>query len=297
MNDFIENLKKYFWVINIILISLCAYFLSQIFTDYLRQKWRVVPQTPTYSARELTEPQLSQKRDLSYYSVITERNIFNSRAKDMVAEAEMAELLGPVAESNLNVKLFGTVVSQFPEFSFAVIEDSVSKQVEIYRLNDLILNEAKVVLIEPKRVIILRNGKQESLLVFEEEGEKLLVAAAPDSSSAREIRQVERNQYEIDRSEFEASTSNLAELMTQARVVPNLKAGKVNGYKIFAIKPDSLYAKVGLKNGDVIERVNGMELTGPEQALELFQQLKSESHFQIDLLRRGRKETLIYTVR
>jgi general secretion pathway protein C len=295
MNNFIDTLKKYFWAINIILISLCAYLCSQIFTDYLRQRWRVVPQAPLSSAREVTEPQLSQKRDLSFYSVITERNIFNSRAKDMGAEAEMAELLGPVAESNLNVKLFGTVVSEFPELSFAVIEDSVSKQVEIYRLNDLILNEAEVVMIEPKRVIILRNGKQESLLVFEEEG--AVIAAAPDSSAVREIRQVERNQYEIDRSEFEASTNNLAELMTQARVVPNLNAGKVDGYKIFAIKPDSLYAKIGLKNGDVIEKVNGMEITGPEQALELFQQLKTERYFQIDLLRRGRKETLTYTVR
>jgi general secretion pathway protein C len=294
MNNFIDTLKKYFWAINIILISLCAYLCSQIFTDYLGQRWIVVPRAPLSSAREVTEPQLSQKRDLSFYSVITERNIFNSRAQEM-AEAELAELLGPVEESNLSVKLFGTVVSQLPDFSFAVIQDSVSKQVDIYRLNDLILNEAKLVMIEPKRVIILRNGKQESLLVFEEEGP--VIAAAPVSSAGREIRQVEKNQYEIDRIEFEASTNNLAELMTQARVVPNLKAGKVNGYKVFAIKPDSLYQKIGLKNGDVIERVNGMEITGPEQALELFQQLKTESHFQIDLLRRGRKEILIYTVR
>ncbi len=295
MNNFIDSLKRYFWAINIILISLCAYFSSQIFTDYLRQRWRVIPKVSLSSAREVTVPQLSQKRDLSFYSVITERNIFNSRAKDMVAEAELAELLGPVSESSLKVKLFGTVASRFPEFSFAVIQDIVSKKVDTYRLNDLVLNEAKVVKIEPKRVIILRDGKQESLLVFEEK--EPLTSAAPARPAARKVRQVEENRYEIDRREFEASTSNLAELMTQARVVPNLKKGKVNGYKIFAIKPKSLYAKIGLKNGDVIERINGLEISGPEQALEIFQQLKAESYFQIDLLRRGRKETINYTVR
>ena len=293
MNNFIESLKRYFWAINIFLISLGAYFSSQIFTDYLRQRWKVIPKVSFSSAREVTTPEVGQKRELSFYSVIAERNVFNSRAKDMVAGA--AELYGPLAETSLKVKLFGTVASQLPEFSFAVIQDSVSKLVDIYRLNDLILNEAKVVKIEPKRVVILRDGEQESLLVFEKEGP--LISAAPARPTAGTVRQVEDNRYEIDRREFEASTSNLSDLMTKARVVPNLKGGKVKGYKIFAIRPKSLYAKMGLKNGDVIERINGLEISSPEQALELFQQLKSESYFQIDLIRRGRKETITYTIR
>jgi general secretion pathway protein C len=294
MNNFINNLQRYFWIINILLISLCAYFSSQIFTDYLRRRWRVVPKVPLSPAKEETVPEVNPKRDLSFYSVITERNIFNSRAEEM-AEAELAELLGPVEESNLSVKLFGTVTSQYPELSFAVIQDSISKQVEIYRLNDLILDEAKVVMIEPKRVIILRKGEHESLLVFEEEEQTL----SPPSSrpSAKTIRQVERNRYEIDRREVQAATSNLGKLMTQARVVPNLKGGKFRGYKIFAIKPNSLYAKIGLKNGDVIERVNGMEISSPQQALKIFQQLKNESHFQVDLIRRGRKQAITYAIR
>ncbi len=295
MNNFIESLKRYFWAINIFLISLGAYFSSQIFTDYLRQRWKVIPKVSFSSAREVSAPEVGQKRELSFYSVITERNIFNSRAKDMVAGAKMAELYGPLAETSLKVKLFGTVASQFPEFSFAVIQDSVSKLVDIYRLNDLILNEAKVVKIEPKRVVILRDGEQESLLVFE--NEEPLVLAAPARPTAGTVRQVEDNRYEIDRREFEASTGNLADLMTKARVVPNLKGGKVQGYKIFAIRPKSLYAKMGLKNGDVIERINELQISSPEQALELFQQLKSESYFQIDLIRRGRKETMTYTIR
>jgi general secretion pathway protein C len=295
MNNFINNLQRYFWIINILLISLCAYFSSQIFTDYLRRRWKVTPKVPLSPAKEETVPEVSPKRDLSFYSVITERNIFNSRAKEMTADAGAVELSGPVAESNLNVNLFGTVTSQYPELSFAVIQDSVSKQVGIYRLNDLILDEAKVIMIEPKRVIILRKGEHESLLVFDEEEEK--ISPSPYRPSGRTIRQVERNRYEIDRKEVQAATSNLGKLMTQARVVPNLKGGKFRGYKIFAIKPRSLYAKIGLKNGDVIERVNGLKISSPKQALEIFQQLKDESYFQVDLVRRGRKKTITYAIR
>ncbi|UCD84818.1 MAG: type II secretion system protein GspC [Deltaproteobacteria bacterium] len=298
MENFIDNLKRYFWIINILLITLCAYFASQIFTDYLCRKLRVTPKVSLSSAKVATVPEVSPQRDLSFYSVITERNIFNSRASEMMAEAGIAALSGPVVESSLKATLLGTVASQFTEFSFAVIQDSVSQQVGIYRVGDLILNEAKVIVIEPKRVIIIRNGKQESLLVFEKE-EQIVSSkpSAPAPPGEVTVRQVEENRYEIDRREFEASTDNLAELMTQARVVPNMKGGKVKGYKIFAIKPNSLYAKIGLKNGDVIERVNELQISSPEQALEIFQQLKNESHFQIDLLRRGRKESITYAVR
>ena len=66
---------------------------------------------------------------------------------------------------------------------------------------------------------------------------------------------------------------------------------------MFAIRPGSLFAKIGLQNGDVIKRINGVEISGPEQAFEAYQQLKDETSIQIDLSRRDENKSFSYEIR
>ena len=51
-----------------------------------------------------------------------------------------------------------------------------------------------------------------------------------------------------------------ATLFHQARLVPAIKDGKPLGMKVFAVKPDSMLARLGLANGDVVVSVGGMNL-------------------------------------
>ena len=69
--------------------------------------------------------------------------------------------------------------------------------------------------------------------------------------------------------------------------MPSFKNGAANGFKLFSIQPGSLYASIGIENGDVIQRVNGYELNSPEKALELYQKLKESGHVTIELERGG----------
>ena len=54
-----------------------------------------------------------------------------------------------------------------------------------------------------------------------------------------------------------------------------------------SIQPGSLYASIGVENGDVIQRVNGYEINSPEKALELYQKLRESQHVTIELERGG----------
>ena len=42
----------------------------------------------------------------------------------------------------------------------------------------------------------------------------------------------------------------------QARIVPSFKDGVAQGFKLFSIRPDSIYSKIGIQNGDVIKRIS-----------------------------------------
>ena len=87
------------------------------------------------------------------------------------------------------------------------------------------------------------------------------------------------------------------QIMQDARVVPSYQNGKSNGFKLFSIKPDSLYSKIGLQNGDVISKINGYEMTSPDKALEIYAKLKDAQSIQVDLKRRGRDMNMNYSVK
>jgi general secretion pathway protein C len=73
--------------------------------------------------------------------------------------------------------------------------------------------------------------------------------------------------------------------------------GEMQGFKILSIRYKSIFRELGLKNGDVIERVNGKQLDSIESSLGLFQDLRNSSSFTIDVQRQGKKESLRYEVK
>jgi general secretion pathway protein C len=85
-------------------------------------------------------------------------------------------------------------------------------------------------------------------------------------------------------------------LVTQARIVPSMKNGKANGFKLFSIRKGSIYSKIGIQNGDVIQRINGYEITSPDKALEIYTKLKDAKTIRIELTRRGKPMKFTYKV-
>jgi general secretion pathway protein C len=69
-----------------------------------------------------------------------------------------------------------------------------------------------------------------------------------------------------------------------------------DGFKVFAIRKGSLFDKIGLQNNDVVKRINGVELDSAEKGLELFQALKNETTFNVDLMRKSQKTTMRFSV-
>lgn len=125
------------------------------------------------------------------------------------------------------------------------------------------------------------------------------MAALPsaDSEASDSVRKLSETQYLIDESEVESALNNINQLMTQIRVVPNFQDGQTNGFKVFAIKPNSIFSKVGLQNGDVIQRINDQEITTPDKAFQAFNVLRNEKSLSLEILRRGSQKSLSYEIR
>jgi general secretion pathway protein C len=111
------------------------------------------------------------------------------------------------------------------------------------------------------------------------------------------VRKVGANAYEIPQNELNEAFENLSEISTQARMVPAFEDGKPIGFRVFSVRPNSVFSKIGLENGDIIMRVNGYDLNSPEKVLEMYPKLKTGQEFSIDMKRGGSPMTLTYSVK
>ena len=106
----------------------------------------------------------------------------------------------------------------------------------------------------------------------------------------------ESSSIQLDREELESQMADLNELMQQVRIRPFMEGKNPAGFLVSNIKPGSLFSKMGLRNGDVIQGVNGATITTPDQAIELYESLMEGGAIDLDIKRGRRTQKLRYAV-
>ncbi len=121
-------------------------------------------------------------------------------------------------------------------------------------------------------------------------------APSPGNSSIR-VNRIGENSFSLDEETVTQLTGNINQFMTQVRIIPFFEGNQSAGYRIAAMRPGSAFDQLGFRGGDIIQRVNNVELTSPEKMYTIFQNLKDEKRVTVDILRQGQKSTLTYEIR
>jgi general secretion pathway protein C len=191
------------------------------------------------------------------------------------------------------IKLLGVVVGDRAGVS-AIIEELASKRQLFFRLHDQIPDIGEISEIRPNGIVI-RQGDQQELLELSTGADKPATQVASTGpatpASSGQIKKV------LDRREVEQALNDLPKLLSQARAVPVLTNGAMNGFRLDYIAPSSFYEKIGLQYGDVLKQVNGVEIKDPGMMLSLFQQLRNEKSVKLDVLRNNQRTTMMFEIR
>jgi general secretion pathway protein C len=118
-----------------------------------------------------------------------------------------------------------------------------------------------------------------------------------DPSIAKGIVKVSATEYNIDRGVVDKILENQADLMRQARIVPEQENGKVVGIRLFGVRPDTLLGVLGMENGDRLQTINGFDMASPEKALEAYARLRTADHLTVQVNRRGQNTNLDYNIK
>jgi S1-C subfamily serine protease len=122
------------------------------------------------------------------------------------------------------------------------------------------------------------------------------LGAAPDPVLDT-VTTIDDTHAQIPRETVQRLVDDPSLLGTMARVVPSIRNGEADGYKLYAIRPSSFYAKLNLANGDTIRAVNGFEMTSQDRAEEAIRRLPSASTVTLDIVRRGQPMSLTILIK
>ena len=247
---------------------------------------------------------VDQKNDynarLSDFQAIIDRNIF-SQSKRSRAESSppKIETLEPTA---LNIALMGTIAGD-QKFASAIIEDKGKRKQALYKVGDNIQEAVIEKILRGK--VILRVGGREEILIMEEphssgKNQSLQESGItrPTETARRRPAGVLTRTISVRRSDMQEALADIDNLLTQASVRPHLTNGVADGLAVTGIRAGSIFRKMGLRNGDIVQGVNDKKIASPDDLISLYNDLKSlESGTSLQIKRRGRERTLNYRFR
>jgi general secretion pathway protein C len=323
-----EQVKRYFWVVVALSVALSAFFAAKLVNHIAegslladaKRGPKVTPPAPSPSA-----PVAAKTKD---GKPLVDRNMFCSTCLPPVAVAPTDVAPSDpnmVPMTSLPLLLVATHVTEpkYAHEAFATVLNTATQKQGAYWIHDdkkpknarptMIPGAGKVVAIHYKYVDFMNDasGRKERISITGEAPIPPPVVAAvtpeepkpggdgDDLTAAIDsgIKKIDDTTFEIDRSLVDKVLANPMAVAKGARVMPSSKNGEPNGFKLYAVRPSSVYAKLGFANGDTLHAINGMELNSMDKAMEVYSKVRDASSLQVNVTRRGKPVTLNYTIR
>jgi general secretion pathway protein C len=279
--------------INLLVVMLLAIFLLAYAAELT---WRLWPQPASNNRVENSlngQTVVKQNSDnILNLADIKRLNLFgNYNATAPVVVQQVAD--APV--TRLSLTLTGVVASSSEDEGAAIIENR--KKQQTYGIGEKIEGtNASLQKVYADRVII-KNGATNETLMLDGVDYKKNVAQV---TSRPTVDNVAQNDSDSERRTLsDAAIQASRELQSQPSsfidyiaVSPYRPDGELTGYQVSPGKKPALFQAAGLKSGDVITDINGLDLTNMQQALEAMNMLKELQSLQLTVQRQDELITI-----
>ncbi|MGC4098262.1 MAG: type II secretion system protein N [Nitrospira sp.] len=212
--------------------------------------------------------------------------------------------------TNTLPRLLGVVMGM-KDHERAVFEEADGKTQAFYRAGQSVHNMGELIAIEPNRVL-LRKGTQEewlNLAIIPTDArinarqqvaptERMVASVPVKPFQTPLVSRTSLPRRSVDRALFEELMSDPDMFMTEARLQPHVSArGQVDGFRVEGLRRAGVLAKTGLQEEDILSRINGVEIRGPELLWNMLKQLPNEQTVRMDVLRSNTPVTLVVDIR
>ncbi len=195
-------------------------------------------------------------------------------------------------DTRLNLTLMGILAGRGNDDSRALIA-SGSGEEKPYAIGDDLDRGVTLEAIFADRVVLMRNGKAETLRLNKDQpGSGVASAAQVDTGGATADAGTAAT-LGAARDQILQDPSRASEYI---RVQPASVNGQLRGYRVYPGRERELFNNVGLRPGDVVTAVNGIELDNAQKALQMLSDLSKSSNFALTVERGGQAQTVNVTL-
>jgi general secretion pathway protein C len=272
--------------INLLAVAVLAVFLLSYAAELT---WRLWPQPVASSRFESISSSQSVSLENSNSRLnladIKRLNLFGDFNADPIEQKEVTD--APV--TRLNLTLTGVVASSVKDQGAAIIENR--NQQQTYGIGEKIEGTSvSLKEVYADRVIIKNGSSNETLMLdgvdYNKNTNQLsqlpLANLQPIDQGPEELRQTLSNEAILAGRELQDQPASFIDYIA---VSPHRPDGELLGYRVSPGKKPTLFKAAGLKSGDVITDINGLDLTDMQEALEAMNMLKELQSLQMSVQR------------
>jgi len=295
----LEDLQaiKYRPFLILLVMTVMAYLTVGIFYKILSLAM-IKTQVGAVSVESVVKKEPSAREPVDAFKVIVERNLFGSTDKIFSEKLAGDKAAPPPPDFTTMFDLRGTVAGD-GRYGFAILEEKSAKKQRLYKVGDAI-GGGRISRIL-RNAIAVKVGEEEKIMKIAETREAPIVGpsgrtgaqtasfAPPPVNASGSIM--------VNRSEVEAGLKDIGSMLSQAQIRPYFSQGAPDGFLVTNIRPGSIYQKMGMTNGDIIQGVNDKNIRTADDMMGFYNTLKGASNVTINIKRQGRPEKLNYVFR
>lgn len=295
MKVFLLN-NRYITYLNIIL-SIAIFFASLfLIRDLVLLSIKEENSPKSKRSSPSVNETLPIKNRIEDYKLILNNNPFGINGGELRSLNSSLNSNKDLQNKEIDILLLGTV-SGPPELSYAIFADNKGTQ-EVFKIGESVFGVGILKVVKKDRVFI-KNGSRVIEIPFEDLKIREVNKGPSEAAFSNNLfaRKIGGNSYIVDQNKIQQMISNPSQMMTDARLKPNVVNGKEEGFILSEVKPGGIYSALGLQNGDVLLRINEYDISDPERALQAFTALRGLDRVQLDLIRNGTKMTITYQIK
>ncbi len=217
------------------------------------------------------------------------------------------------------LSLIGVVVSKDASSSLAIIKEEGSGQILLLQKGESVFG-LKLVQVEENGVVLENEGIRHQILIGKrlnfkgELGEKQNENKSPTQNLIKTAEKGAPNDSLInnpimdeglDFRKIELVKSDIKNkiqlewplIMKEIRFIPHTLNGRTRGFKIISLPKTGILSEIGIRENDVIRKINGVELNDLSTLFHLYSEIKNENECEVIIEREGKPLRLLFILR
>jgi general secretion pathway protein C len=189
---------------------------------------------------------------------------------------------GEAPVTSMQMILAGVVAHSDEKLGLALIGSNAAN-VELKKVGDPLPGGATLHAVHVDRVLLDRGGTIEALVIPEPAflGASLRTPP-PLSATAQSLGRVEQ--------ELRSNPSLISQVMHRTPVFSN---GRLRGMRVAPAANGAAFERLGLRNGDLVLSINGVELTDEARSRDVFESLSGAAEARVTVERNGQNQDLV----